>query len=420
MLDWILIFFVFVLGACIGSFLNVVVWRLPRGESLVSPPSHCPRCNTPLAWYDNVPIFGWLMLRGRCRYCRERISIRYPLVELFTAMLLVFYYLMFFVFQIGPCPPGAPVVNELGYAAPYHLDIAADWPIYALYMFMVVSLLAASLIDAELFIIPISIPWLMAVVGVAVHALVDQPDRAGSLNINATAAALAAGGGVGLILSILGWAMGWLPTSFAAGEPALEVDRDLLRQQIEEATARGQEPPQLPPEYTPAQVRAEMRYEMLFLLPPLLVAFIWAFLVMRPGSIQTGWQQWVQPHWVSGLLGSVLGALIGGLCVWLTRIFGTLAFGRVAMGLGDVHLMFGVGAVIGAGGAAIAFFLAPFFGILFALYALITRSRRELPYGPYLSAATTFVLLVYCPIAEYLRPGLQVLASLIQGRGLGG
>lgn len=420
MLDWVLILFVFALGACIGSFLNVVVWRLPRNESLISPPSHCPKCNTPLAWFDNIPIFGWIFLRGRCRYCHERISIRYPLVELFTALLLVFYYLMFFVFQVGPCPPIPPAVNELGFVIPHHLDITVDWPIYALYMFMIVSLLAASLIDAELFIIPISIPWVMALIGIIAHALIDQPDLAGSLNASPSAAALAAGGGVGLLLSILGWALGWIPTSFAAGEPALEVDRDLLEEQIKEAQAKGEPAPQLPPQYTPAQIRSEMRHEMFFLLPPLLCAFIWTFLTLRPGPLQNTWQSLVQPHWISGLLGSILGALIGGLSVWLTRILGTLAFGRVAMGLGDVHLMFGVGAIIGAGGAAIAFFVAPFFGILFALYALLTRSRRELPYGPYLSAATAFVLLVYCPIAEYLRPGLQVLASLVQGHGLGG
>jgi leader peptidase (prepilin peptidase)/N-methyltransferase len=418
--DLVLILFVFALGACIGSFLNVVVWRLPRGESLVSPPSHCPQCDTALAWYDNVPIFGWLFLRGRCRYCQKPISIRYPLVELVSALLLVFYYLMFFIFQVGPCPPGAPAVNELGFITPHLLVFATDWPIYALYMFLILSLLAASLIDAELFIIPISIPWLMALVGFIAHPLIDAPDLAGSLIVSPSAAALAAGGGVGLLVSLLGWAFGWIPTSFAAGEPALEVDRDLIEAQIKEANAKGQPPPQLPPEYTPAQIRSEMRHEMLFLLPPLLGAFIWTYLTLRPGPLHDGWQSLVSAHWIGGLLGSILGALIGGLCVWLTRILGTLAFGRVAMGLGDVHLMFGVGAVVGAGPAAVAFFIAPFFGILFALYALITRSRRELPYGPYLSAATAFVLLVYCPIAEYLRPGMQVLASLIQGRGLGG
>lgn len=76
-----------VFGLLIGSFLNVVVWRVPRGESLVSPPSRCPRCETPIKPYDNVPVVSWLLLRGRCRRCGEPISARYPLVEGATGML---------------------------------------------------------------------------------------------------------------------------------------------------------------------------------------------------------------------------------------------------------------------------------------------------------------------------------------------
>src|SRR5882724_9726120 len=73
-------------GALIGSFLNVVLWRVPRGESVVSPGSHCPRCDTPLRAYELIPIASWVVLRGRCRTCRNTISIRYPLVELGTAL----------------------------------------------------------------------------------------------------------------------------------------------------------------------------------------------------------------------------------------------------------------------------------------------------------------------------------------------
>lgn len=76
-----------VFGLVIGSFLNVVIWRLPRKESLSHPGSHCPGCNTPVKPYDNIPVFSWLALRGRCRGCGERISPRYPLVELLTALL---------------------------------------------------------------------------------------------------------------------------------------------------------------------------------------------------------------------------------------------------------------------------------------------------------------------------------------------
>jgi leader peptidase (prepilin peptidase)/N-methyltransferase len=78
-----------VLGAIVGSFLNVVIWRLPRGESLLHPPSRCPHCGADVRPYDNVPIVSWLLLRGRCRTCGARISARYPLVEALTAVLCV-------------------------------------------------------------------------------------------------------------------------------------------------------------------------------------------------------------------------------------------------------------------------------------------------------------------------------------------
>jgi leader peptidase (prepilin peptidase)/N-methyltransferase len=77
------------LGLVIGSFLNVVIWRVPRGESVASPPSHCPGCDAAITPRDNIPVFSWLVLRGRCRHCSCRISVRYPLVELLTAVLFV-------------------------------------------------------------------------------------------------------------------------------------------------------------------------------------------------------------------------------------------------------------------------------------------------------------------------------------------
>jgi leader peptidase (prepilin peptidase) / N-methyltransferase len=76
-----------VLGTAVGSFLNVVIHRVPRRESIVSPGSHCPSCGRAIRWFDNVPLFGWLWLRGRCRDCRAPIAVRYPLVELLTGLL---------------------------------------------------------------------------------------------------------------------------------------------------------------------------------------------------------------------------------------------------------------------------------------------------------------------------------------------
>lgn len=85
--EWIARLLAGLLGACIGSFLNVCVYRLPEGESVVSPRSRCPGCGTPVAWHDNIPVLGYLLLRGRCRGCGESISPQYPVVELVTALI---------------------------------------------------------------------------------------------------------------------------------------------------------------------------------------------------------------------------------------------------------------------------------------------------------------------------------------------
>ena len=86
---WVLAFWVFVIGSAVGSFLNVVIYRLPRGMSLSHPGSRCPKCGHAIRWYHNLPIAGWLLLRGKCCDCKAAISPRYPLVELAVASLFV-------------------------------------------------------------------------------------------------------------------------------------------------------------------------------------------------------------------------------------------------------------------------------------------------------------------------------------------
>lgn len=84
----------FVFGACVGSFLNVCIYRIPKGESIVTPGSHCS-CGEPIAWHDNIPVLSWLILRGRARCCGRRFSFRYPAVELLTALLFLACALLF-------------------------------------------------------------------------------------------------------------------------------------------------------------------------------------------------------------------------------------------------------------------------------------------------------------------------------------
>lgn len=99
MFSWPVLTGVFIFGLVLGSFFNVCIWRIPRGESIVSPPSHCPRCGRRLPSWLNVPVLSFLFLGGRCFFCRAQISWRYPLVELLTGLLWLAAYLRF-----GPTP----------------------------------------------------------------------------------------------------------------------------------------------------------------------------------------------------------------------------------------------------------------------------------------------------------------------------
>jgi prepilin signal peptidase PulO-like enzyme (type II secretory pathway) len=349
----------------------------------------------------------------------------------------------------------------------YHFvtTMAEHWPQYLLAVFAISALLSAALIDARMFWIPQSIPILMAIVGLLYHTLLDRPRVPGALNLTSGgAAAMTIGAGLGLLISLALVLTGKLTRSFAHGWPALEIEKDpppqdapegriaatvrrwinnfrkpLTPQQErtlkqfqaqakerdkEEADRRKAEEAAHPQpevkEFTRADINREIRREMFFLMPPLLLAIAAFALVTFNHPLGLRWTRTLQQyHWLSGFLGSLLGALVGGFVVWLTRILGSLAFGREAMGMGDVDLMFGVGAVVGAGAATVAFFVAPFFGLALAIYMFVVGKRRELPYGPYLALGTAFVMLYYCPIAEYLRPGLTTLADLLFHRVTG-
>ncbi|HVS53946.1 MAG TPA: prepilin peptidase [Opitutaceae bacterium] len=127
----------FLVGACVGSFLNVVIYRVPKEESIVSPGSHCG-CGAPIKWHDNIPILSWLLLRGRARCCGRKFSARYPFVELLTALLFVACWLHF------PGAPGAAVCGAV----------------------FLSCLVAATFIDLDHFIIPDVFTLGLGVVGV--------------------------------------------------------------------------------------------------------------------------------------------------------------------------------------------------------------------------------------------------------------
>lgn len=164
---------IFVLGAAIGSFLNVVIYRIPEGKSIVTPASHCPHCHTPIKWYHNIPILSWIILGGKCAYCKASIALQYPLVELITALIFVLLYL-----KLGPV---------------WHLPFV--WASFS-------ALLALALIDFKYYAIPDSVNFFALVT-----ALI-QPDL-----LHAALYALIAAAG----LFILGKGVGYLFKKEALG-----------------------------------------------------------------------------------------------------------------------------------------------------------------------------------------------------------
>ena len=410
---WLIIPFLFLFGSCIGSFLNVVVWRLPRGKSLLWPPSACPKCNHALAWYDNIPVLGWILLRGRCRYCKEPVSARYPIVEAITGLLFVFYYAAFFIWQLGP---SIAVPDSFG--IPEYITLTSidqDWAVYGLMMLLVSALLAVSLIDAELYIIPIEVPWVVAGIAFVVHALIAGPSQVGSLSVGPAIAAFTAGSTIGLGISFLLLLTRIIPRSFPDGEPLLDFERAQMEQELRDRGATAAEFAELPPVATKSRIRREMAWEALFVAIPSILGLACMVIALRSATLGTLWSDLLSQHtWLVGLLASVFGALVAAGMIWFTRIIATLILGRVAMGQGDTHLMVAIGAVLGAGPAIVVFFIAPFCGLVIGIYKWMSKGARELPYGPYLSLASAVVIVAYRYVADYFGPHIQVLGDVVR------
>jgi len=381
---WLL--FVFAFGACVGSFLNVVIYRVPRDKSIVSPPSSCPSCGMPIAFYDNVPVISWLLLRGRCRGCRAPISLRYPVVELLTAVLFAGFYLWFFVWEYRD-------TNLAGSGPLERFFFSGGWLFYVNVMVLASAFLAASAIDLELWVIPLSLCWVVTATGLLTSAAAPWVLKMGDLGgagglfprVSPVWGGISVGAAAGLLVSLAGVRKGWIRPSYSLAEGE-KIEVETVKEALKE------------PEYDD---RREILKEILFLLPVAAGAGL-AFVLLRIPAVGERWSVFSQLPLVSGLMGSLTGYFAGCGVVWATRIFGTLVFGREAMGLGDVHLMGAAGAVIGPAGVILAFFIAPFFGLAWALYQWLCRKTRQIPYGPFLSLAVLLVILFHDWIVGYL------------------
>ncbi|RKY23016.1 MAG: hypothetical protein DRP62_06750 [Planctomycetota bacterium] len=364
--DWIWLVFTFVFGCCVGSFLNVVIYRLPREKSLVIPPSACPACGRRIAFYDNIPLISWLLLGAKCRYCKAPISQRYFVIELLTGLVFAGVFVLYF---------------HSGLRTGIGPFLAGGWFVYFISVILLAALIAASAIDLELWVIPISICWFVTAAGLlgsaaGVYVLDPVVIRQYFLlpSASATTASLAAGAAIGMVISLILLAIGLIKRSY-------------------ETEDRNEEK---------INHRRETCKEIVFLLP-IIICSLAAFWICRKSiPVHSCWVNFSQHPVIAGLLGSLWGYFVGCGIVWATRIFGTLAFGKEAMGLGDVHLMGAAGAVIGPVFVIVAFFIAPFFGLLWAGFQMFFKKIRKIPYGPFLSLGIFTVMILHDRIIDYL------------------
>lgn len=202
--------FAFVLGAVVGSFLNVCICRMPEGESVVSPPSHCPKCDYRIRWYDNIPILSYLLLRGKCRGCQASISLTYPMVELLNALITLALFLRVLPPRLlAEAPP--EIVLRLGV-------------VFAVLFVFCSALVVVTFIDLEHQVIPDSITLPGIVIGFIasffipqlgwVNSLIGIVAGGGSLLLIAYGYELVAkkegmGGGDVKLLAMMGAFLGW-------------------------------------------------------------------------------------------------------------------------------------------------------------------------------------------------------------------
>ena len=390
--DWIWFIFIFAFGCCVGSFLNVVIYRLPRDKSLISPGSACPACGERIHFYDNIPLLSWLLLRARCRHCKAPISARYFIIELLTASVFLGLFILYFRTDLLPDMRAFP---------------AGGWLIYLVHIILLAAFIAASAIDLEHWVIPLSICWLVTGAGLVASTIgsyIIHPSLIHAYwllpNSSADTGALATGAAIGLVISLLLVVTGLIKRSYESdgGKSKIQnLSHDSQDPNSEMDGSNNSKQPQF-------NHRLESCKEIIFLLPIIIcsVLALWIGRRIIPEQLQNNYNFSLQHPVIAGLLGSLWGYFVGCAIVWVVRILGTLAFGKEAMGLGDVHLMGAAGAVIGPYLVVIAFFIAPFFGLAWAVSQMFFKKIRQIPYGPFLSLAVFVVMILHDLIRHYI------------------
>lgn len=351
--------FAFAMGACAGSFIHVVAFRMPAGLSVIVPPSRCPTCGFRLRWHHNLPIVGYLLVRGRCAACADRIPPRYVLSEVAAGLLAAGLYALLFLPAPGTFwyPVGEGWWGAQGVAAALPAVLVVFWAIG--------SLAAMAACDARTFLIPVAIPWwasAVAFVGWPLAAAVargtNHPFPVPSVSWPLAVASVAALGGLAVSRFLL--AAGILPRSFADWDEFADDEGDVFA------------------DYPFA--RREMIKEVAFVGPAALLGTCGWFAAQAfpaPASLDPS---------VSAFFSVAAGFVIGGAVVWALRIVATVLLDTEALGMGDVHLLSAAGAAFGWRVALVGFVVAPFLGLAWWLANLVRKAPMRMPFGPSLAA----------------------------------
>ena len=400
-----LIAITFLFGTFIGSFLNVCVHRLPRNESVVQPPSRCYSCGTHLPWHDNLPIIGWLLLRGRCRACGTSFSVRYLFAEVavgaLTAATAAWLYSngtpwvqQPWVQQMTEMRVFSPEVLTATIAAWQYFN-GTDWApqlafgaAFAALLVLVWNLYVSSLIDLDHYIIPDELtksfqliaPFLAVFAATGLGIEIPLP-ASWLISVDAFGVATPTS------MNLLKW-MGVI-VGIAVGVLALSIPvaRVIYSTFTKEAP------------WTDEDHRGFRVGVWWFILCTMVHLIALAgLLIFQPG----GW--WLLASLL--LAQAILGSLAGWFSLYLVGFFGTIAFRKNAMGFGDVKFLAPIGAFLGPVGVLYAFFAAAIVGTIVGIPMLLLRSTRVVPFGPYLALGALLALVVGGRLHQQLFTGI--------------
>jgi len=366
---------IFVVGLCLGSFLNVCIYRIPLGAH-IGGSSQCPHCGHALSWLDKLPLLSQIWLRGKCRYCQARFSWGYFFIELVTGLSLAGLY--YWEIGLDANYPILPVDPRVALADGLPEFRTMQYQQYFAHAILFLAMLAASAIDFRHFTIPdeITIPtvliglvWSAAFPGSLLpdfeHPFNGPVQLLGPLLLTSHPAhwvpwldnAPANFSALGLALGcFVGWALALLPWAWRTNWGYRWAFRILVRRLT------------LPENYV-----------------------IYIMIGLGAVAIVALWLTVPVLHWRS-FLTSLVGLAASGAMVWAVRIIAGWAMGREAMGFGDVTLMAMIGVYLGWQPCLMIFFLAPIFGLLVALGTLVLFRGSHIPYGPYLCLGASAIV----------------------------